>query len=416
MIPDIIKHICSFCPLVDRLSLALCSKNYFDMVDFQKDPLFVIVKTKCWKNVSKQDILTAIGYYSNRNFRFLSQYVKSNSREEWILIYFLTIFYDGHDFENLRRIILTNCEVPYYVAMITSKFHSMDELKIPYRYRDDVRIHCIEILLYNNTICVSDRRIFPGSLWNRARHILLLKQDFTTFEKTFPKLNAEQVYDTIDSYLRSDNQWLFHVPTVDEKRNVFLYFQHYIKKEEMTQIWYRVGINFWMQEGIQDILSSEPISLCWSTALISSNTHFTSTENIRKYILHFLRQRMLDQKVAWKYVSQCKKLLELKVCEILEQIEPSIMRNIILAETSQCSSSFLATVIAVFGFETDEILTMFIEQRPRVLTQLVSIDRLSPNRLKNLIQNYAKNVQNPVVFVKEWDKKIDSVMMFRKQR
>lgn len=180
-----------------------------------------------------------------------------------------------------------------------------------------------------------------------------------------------------------------------------------------------------MDEELRNILSCEPFSLCWKSIIARegldqpyfSKKRLTNTF-YRRYVLHFLRQGILDQDFGCQAVSQCHKPLEQNVCDILKHIEPSFVRNILLTEIErpaylwsqvQYSTSFIVTCIVFYGFEreddisrVDEILQPLVEKRPQALIELWKLDHISLDKLMYLVRRYSEIVEDPNDFTKEW--------------
>lgn len=271
---DIVKYICSYCSLLDRLSLSLCSKKLYSIVDFQNDPIFTIVKTNSWKTIPKQVIITCIGTHSYRNLKFLLKYVKEGSEEQWTVIYYSA---KASDCLKFKKLTTTYCNlmqknlfglpkkviIPCHVGYITSKKLTSAALNLfPHKFRDDVTEHCVKIFMYEKNYSLVDEWMSSTKtagqkrhILNRTRHIHLLHQDFARFEGSLPQIEecdewcknddrhcahrlrfVRLIYLAIKEFLECENPLIYHIPTPDEKRNVMFYFQdhqNYLDKEEI---------------------------------------------------------------------------------------------------------------------------------------------------------------------------------------
>lgn len=411
--PEIIRYICSFSTLSDRLSLSLCSKTLRRIIDFQKDPLLEKVKSKSW-NISKQDLKTILGTrfpeIDRRNIKFLLKHSNTSSREEWAVAYFSTLYFDHvdpiDDLLNLKQII------PFYRHLsyenIVSAFYAAKIIiDDAYIYPFDLENRVFEIeykaiyysalyFLYNNEQEKLDRVLSRRHIsQKKLAFVYLLKQDFGGFDKNVLRLVRKQsseikirtISSAIVSAISPEDSWLFPPPTLGEKRNILLHFAPKSRK-----VYYAVAQKCWFDPVVFDTLSKEPISLCWKDVILDRDpkTDTWETKDMLKCIDYLLQRNMIEQDVACDIILQSSKEFDPICCSILKQIDPSYVRSKLMDLSSskinrgKLSTGFVSSSIVALGLGPDDDFVLYCyRKRRRALHSLFNMEYFHHKDFKN---------------------------------
>lgn len=270
LVPEIWVDICSYLTFLDCNSLSQTSKYMRYVVSLNQFHTWAKRETKrfSWVPFDKLKRLLSTNTIATdrRNFDYFLSKVKPDSENEWCIYYALkrTICGDISQYipENITLYIQSAIDVAECVAN-----------PIPQNVSPDVFIQCIQQFVYSHNT-VPETNMITTKIGIRAQLFsMFLKERFSDLEKMIDSLTPKQQRDARYDYtgaviraLRHKNQLMFHVPSMESKRNILHFL---VGKEDIFQF-NTIASSCWMDDEIVQILTDIPIAFDWEKSLYSS--------------------------------------------------------------------------------------------------------------------------------------------------